>query len=171
VVGGYGNVLAQIFRRNYPNYSAGFSLNIPFRNRQAQGDYVADQLQIRQSELQFQKAVSQVRVDVKNAVIALEQARARYETAVATRKLAQETLEAERNRFRFGESTIPVVVQAQRDATTDQSLEVQAMANYTHAQIAFDLAVGRTLDINHIEVGEAVEGRVGRTSVIPDGVK
>src|SRR5271170_7158407 len=44
LVGGYSNMLAQIFRRNFPNYSVGFSLNIPFRNRAAQGDYVADQL-------------------------------------------------------------------------------------------------------------------------------
>ena len=171
VVGGYGNLLGQIFRRNFPNYSVGFSLNIPFRNRAAQGDYVADQLQLRQSELQLQKAVSQVRVDVKNSVIALNQARARYETAVATRKLAQETLEAERSRFRFGESTISVVVQAQRDVTLDQSIEVQSMANYTHAQIAFDEAVGRTLNVNHIEIGEAVVGQVSRTSSIPERVK
>ena len=171
VVGGYGNLLGQLFRRNYPNYSVGFSLNIPFRNRAAQGDYVADQLQLRQSELQLQKAVSQVRVDVKNAVIALNQARARYETAVATRKLAQETLEAERNRFRFGESTISQVVQAQRDVTLDQSLEVQAMANYTHAQIAFDEAVGRTLEVNHIQIDEAVVGQVARVSSIRERAK
>ena len=36
LAGGYGNLLGQIFRRNYPNYSAGFSLNIPLRNRAAQ---------------------------------------------------------------------------------------------------------------------------------------
>ena len=166
VVGGYGNVLGQIFRRNYPNYSVGFSLNIPFRNRAAQGDYVADQLQLRQSELQMQKAVSQVRVDVKNAVISLNQARARYETAVATRKLAQETLEAERNRFRFGESTIAQVVQAQREVTLDLSLEVQAMANFTHSQIAFDEAVGRTLAVNNIQIEEATAGQVSRMSAI-----
>ncbi len=33
--GGYSNLLAQIARRNYPNYSAGFSLNFPLRNRAA----------------------------------------------------------------------------------------------------------------------------------------
>src|SRR5262249_50634528 len=35
LAGGYGNLLAQIARRNYPNYSAGLSLNIPLRNRAA----------------------------------------------------------------------------------------------------------------------------------------
>jgi outer membrane protein len=169
-VGGYGNMLRQIFGRDYPNYSAGFSLNIPFRNRVAQADYVADQLSLRQSQLQYQKAVAQIRVDVKNAVIGLQQARARYETAVATRSLAQQTLEAEQNRFRFGESTIAIVVQAQRDLAADQSAEVQAMANYTHAKIAFDESVGQTLDVNNISMEEATAGRVARESAIPASV-
>jgi outer membrane protein len=166
-VGGYGNLLKQIFSRDYPNYSAGFSLNIPFRNRVAQADYATDQLQLRQSQLQYQKEVSQVRVDVKNAVIEVQQARARYETAVATRSLAQQTLEAEQNRFRFGESTIAIVVQAQRDLASDQSAEVQAMANYTHAKVAFDQAVGQTLDVNGISMEEAAAGHVARESTIP----
>ena len=40
--GGEGAVLLQELRRNFPNYAAGLSLNIPFRNRVAQADYVAD---------------------------------------------------------------------------------------------------------------------------------
>ena len=47
LAGGYGNLLGEIFRRNYPNYSAGISLNIPFRNRAAQADYVTSELEIR----------------------------------------------------------------------------------------------------------------------------
>ena len=169
-VGGYGNLLGQIFQRHFPNYSAGFSLNIPFRNRQPQADYVADQLTVRQSELQLQKAVNQVRVDVKNAVIGLQQARARYETAVATRTLAQQTLEAEQNRFRFGESSIALVVQAQRDLANNQEAEIQAMANYTHAKIAFDDAVGQSLEANNISMEEAASGHVARESTIPERI-
>jgi outer membrane protein TolC len=105
---------------------------------------------------------------VKNAVIGLQQARAQYETAVATRSLAQQTLEAEQNRFRFGESTIATVVQAQRDLATDQSAEVHAMANYTHAKVAFDEAIGQTLDVNNISMEEAAAGRVARESSIPE---
>ncbi|HTB20980.1 MAG TPA: TolC family protein [Bryobacteraceae bacterium] len=166
-VGGYGNLLGQIFGRDFPNYSAGLSLNIPFRNRVAQADYATDQLQLRQSQLLYQKEASQVRVDVKNAVIEVQQARARYENAVATRSLAQQTLEAEQNRFRFGESTIATVVQAQRDLAGDQSAEVQSMANYTHAKIAFDEAVGQTLEVNGISMEEAASGHVARESAIP----
>jgi outer membrane protein len=169
--GGYGNLSSQLLRRNFPNYSAGFSLSIPFRNRAAQADYVTDQLQLRQTELQLKRALNQVSVDVKNAVIGLQQARARYETAVNTRALAEQSLEAEQNRFKYG--AVPdatLVIQAQKDLATDQSLEVQAMANYTHAKIAFDDAVGRTLEANHITMTEAVSGRVAHKSVLPESV-
>jgi outer membrane protein TolC len=169
-VGGYGSLLGQIFRRNYPNYSAGFALNIPFRNRAAQGDYVADQLQYRQNELGLQKQVNQVRQDVKNAIVGLQQARARYETAVATRVLAQQTLDAEQLRFKFGESTIATVVQAERDLAGYQTSEIQAMANYTHARVSLDEAVGTTLEVNHISMDDAQSGKVARASVVPDNI-
>lgn len=168
LVGGYGNLLSQIFRRDFPNYSAGFSLNIPFRNRAAQADYVTDQLNLRQSELQLQRSIKQVRVDVKIAVVALQQARARYESARDTRLLAERSLEAEQTRFKFGESTVPLVVQAQRDLAGDQSAEIQSMANYTHARVAFDQAVGQTLEANGVSMDEAVSGRVARQSHIPE---
>jgi outer membrane protein len=169
-IGGNGNVLSQIFRRNFPDYSAGFSLNIPFRNRASQADYVTDQLQLRQTELQFQRTLNQVRVDVKTALIGLQQARARYQTAVDTRVLSEQSLKAEQSRFQYGVATVAQVIQAQKDLAQNQDAEVQAMANYTHAKIAFDLAMGRTLDVNHISMEEAVAGQVRRESVIPDSL-
>jgi outer membrane protein len=169
--GGNASVLAQAFRRNFPDYSAGFSLNIPFRNRAGQADYVTDQLQLRQSELQLQRTVNQVKVDVKTALIGLEQARARYQTARDTRALAEESLKAEQSRFQYGVSTVAQVIQSQKDLAVDQDAEVQAMANYTHARIAFDLAMGTTLEVNHISMEEAMVGQVQRESMIPAGVK
>lgn len=167
-IGGNGSVLAQIFRRNFPNYSAGLSLNIPFRNRAAQADYVTDELQLRQNELQLQRAVNQVRVDVKTELIGLQQAHARYESARDARALAEQSLSAEQQRFLSGVSTVELVIQAQRDLATDADAEVQSMANYAHAQLVFDLAMGRTLDANHVSMKEAEEGRVERLPVLPD---
>jgi len=170
-VGGYGNFVSQIFRRNFPNYSAGFSLNIPFRNRAAQADYVTDELQLRQSELQLQRLVNQVGVEVKNAVIGLRQARTRYETAVNTRTLGQQNLEAQQNMFKYGAvADATLVIQAQKDLVADETAEIQAMANYTHARIAFDEATGQTLAVNHISMQEAATGQVLRHSVIPEQV-
>lgn len=169
-LGGTGTVFGQIFGRDFPNYSAGLSLNIPFRNRSAQADYVTDQLQLRQSELQMQRAVNQVRVDVKTNLINLQQARARYETAVATRKLSEESLDAEKKRFNYGVGSVALVIAAQQQLAADQDAEVQSMANYTHAKIAFDEALGQTLQVNDVSMEEARSGRVARESAIPANV-
>ncbi|MEO7142731.1 MAG: TolC family protein, partial [Bryobacteraceae bacterium] len=169
-IGGYGDFLGQIFRRNFPDYSVGVSLNIPFRNRAAQADYATDQLNLRTSELQLQRSVNQVGVDVRNAAIGLRQAHARFEIAVQTRQLAEQTLKAEQMKYQLGDSTVFLVIQAQRDLVTAQDDEVQAMANYSHARIAFDQALGVTLDTNHISLGEASAGRVERQSSLPDSV-
>ncbi|MGA3185774.1 MAG: TolC family protein [Bryobacteraceae bacterium] len=168
-IGGYGNLLAQEARRNFPNYSAGFSLSIPLRNRQAQADYAMDQLTLRRSELQLQRLVNQIRVDVRNALIGLQQARSRYETAVATRVLAEQSLKAEQDKFKYGATgtDVTTVIQAQKDLVNDQTLEAQAMANYTHARISFDQSLGRTLSVNDVSMDEAVSGRVTRESVLP----
>src|SRR5579871_4784085 len=135
LAGGYGNLLEQIARRNFPNYSAGLSLNIPLRNRAAQSDYVTSLLEIRQNELNLQKNINQVRVDVQNAVIGLQQARARYDASVKAQDLQQQTLAADQRKYQLGAGTVFQVIQDQRDLATSESSEVQSMANYTHARI------------------------------------
>jgi hypothetical protein len=42
------------------------------------------------------------------------------------------------------------------------------MANYTHAKVAFDDAMGRTLEENGISLEEAKSGQVARRSSIPE---
>jgi len=167
LVGGYGDLLSQILRRDYPNYSAGISLNIPLRNRAAQADYATSLLQLRTSELNLRKNINQIRVDVQNGMIGLQQARARYEAAVKSRVLQEQTLAGDQKRYALGATVAFQVVQDQRDLANAQSSEVQSMANYTHARIAMDQALGATLDVNGISIDEALKGQVSQASALP----
>jgi outer membrane protein len=167
LAGGYGNLLAQIFRRNYPNYSAGFSLNIPLRNRAAQADYAISALELRQNELNIRRSLNQVRVDVQNAVIGLDQAKARYEAAARARVLSEQTLSADQRKLELGASTPFQVIQDQRDVAAALSSEIQAIANFTHARIAYDDALGKTLEVNNVVVSDALKGRVATISSLP----
>jgi len=167
LIGGNGTLLGQIFRRNFPNYSAGVSLNIPLRNRANQSDYVTTALELRQDELTLQKAVNQVRVDVQNAIIGLRQARVRWDSAVKARILQQQTLDADKKKYTLGAGTVFQVVTDQQTLAAAESTETQAVANYSHARIAFDQAMGTTLDVNHISLDEARSGKVARQSVLP----
>ncbi len=168
-VGGYGNVLGQLFSRNFPTYSIGLQLNLPLRNRAAQADYATAVLQLRQNELGLQKQINQIRVDVSNALIALQQARAQYQAATQTRILDEQALDAEQKKFQLGSSTPFLVIQAQRDLATARQGEVAALTAYGLARVQLDQVTGDTLDKNSVQIEEAKAGKVARPSnpVIP----
>lgn len=154
-LGGYGNALAQIFRRNFPDYSVGFQLNIPIRNRTAQADFIRDQLQLRQQEINAQRQINEVRVNVQNALTALIQARARYQAAVKERVLQEQTLDAENKKYALGASTAFQVVQTQRDLAQAQASEVSALAGYNRARVQLDLQTAQILSKYRVEMAEA----------------
>ena len=159
-LGGYGSVLGQIFGRNFPDYSAGFNLNIPLRNRAAQADYATAQLNLRQNELLYLRQVNQVRVDVQNALVGVRQARAQYQAAEKTRILQEQTLDAEQKKYALGASTVFLVIQAQRDLATAEGTRVQALAGYARARTQLNLTTGQTLEAGNIELDEAKKGAI-----------
>jgi outer membrane protein TolC len=163
-VGGYGNALGQIFSRNFPNYAIGVQLNIPLRNRVAQADVIRDELQVRQTEVRLRQLENQVRLEVENALVALDRARASYNAAVETRQLQEEALAAEQERYSVGASTSFFVIQYQRDLAQARSTEVATEGNYAKARTALNRAIGTTLADNNVEVDDAYHGRVNRPS-------
>ena len=163
-LGGLGSAMSQIFRRNFPDYQVSLNLSIPLRNRQAQADLTATLLEQRQSQIQLRQTENSIRVEVQNALIGLQQAKARYEAAKKGLELQEQTLEAEQKKFDLGASTIFLVVQAQRDVALARSQEIAAMNNYAIAKIDLDTALGRTLEANNITLSEALEGAVQRSA-------
>lgn len=157
-LGGAGTLLSQLFARNFPNYSVGFQLNVPLRNRVAQADVVRDQLDIRQSQVRLHNVEQQVRLEIESALIALTRARTAYQAAVETRQLQQEALDAERERYAVGASTSYFVIQNQRDLTQAKTTEVIARGNYAKARAALDRALGATLENNKINVADVLRG-------------
>lgn len=169
-IGGYPGVLGQIFRRNFPDYNVQFQLNIPIHNRQARADYANDLLRLRQQELRQQATVNNVRVEVQNALIGLQQARAGYQSAMKARIFAEQTLDAEQKKYALGASTIFLVIQAQRDLAVAQAAEVNALSSYSRARVSLDQSLGVTLDVNNVSIDEARKGSVSKPpSTVPMG--
>jgi outer membrane protein len=167
LVGGIGNALGQVLRRNYPTDSIGTFGQATIHNRQAQADYAIDQLSLRQQQLITAKDMNQAQVDVANSVVALRQARARYEAAVQSRILQEQLYEAEEKKFNLGASTPYNVVVQQRDLATSQAAELAARVTYQSARISLDQTTGTTLDVNHVSLTEAEAGRISQPSSLP----
>ncbi|HSP67616.1 MAG TPA: TolC family protein [Bryobacteraceae bacterium] len=169
LVGGYGNILSQLFGVPNVNYQIGFTLNIPLRNRSAQAAYITQDLQLRQSELGIQKEVNQIRMDVQNALIAVKNARARYQSATKASALAEAVLDSEQKKYALGASTSYAVVQHQTDLANARQAEVAALSAYALAKLQLDQATGTILENNNVMLDEAKNGRLSKTpSRIPD---
>ncbi len=160
--GGYGGALGQVFRRNYPTYSVGVQMTLPLRNRVAQADAVRDELQLRQAQIRRQQLEDQARLEVADAQVSTQQARAAYEAAVQSRILQEKSVAVEQQKFDVGVSTNFLVIQYQSYLAQARSTEVAAKGAYSKARIALERATGRILETNHVSIDEAYQGRVSR---------
>ncbi len=166
-VGGVGTALGQIFRNNFPTQNVGAYGQIQVYDRVAEADYAIDQLQIRQQQLSLARDFNQAQVVIANSVVALRQARARYEAAGQSLILQQRLYDAEQKRFAVGESTTYNVSQQQRDFVNAQAAQLSALVSWQSARISLDQTIGATLEVNHVSLEQAQSGRVARASALP----
>ena len=164
---GFTNAQSQIFQNQFPAYTAGLNVNLPFRNRANQAVNQRAILDLRQLETQMQQLKNAAVVDVRNTYIALEQGRVQVATASEARKLQQQTFDAEQKKYQLGASTVYQVILTQRDLVTAQGAELRALANLLEAKAAYERAVGRTLDVNRVTIADAKHGEVERDTLIP----
>src|SRR5208337_3219048 len=143
------------------------TVSIPIRNREAQAEAGTALFQERQYRVQLQQKINQVQQDVRNAVIAVTQARAQIDAAKESTALYKETLAGEQKKFQLGESTPFLVIQAERDLAAQKGAEAQARDAYAKALTQFAQATATVLDKYHIEIAEAKTGQVTRAMNIP----
>jgi outer membrane protein TolC len=164
---GVSQALTQTIQGHYPDYSFGVNLSIPIRNRSAQADAARALLERRQLETQFQQYKNNIAQQVRNAVIGVIQAKAQIEAARKAVTLAKQTLDAEQKKFQLGESTVFLVIQAQRDLSTAEGNEVAARSTYAKALTGFQQQTATILNQYHVEMSDAVSGHVVHSPNIP----
>ena len=159
-VTGFGDVFTRTFNGSSPDYSVGFNLSIPLRNRVAQADQVRSELEFGQAELHLQQLQNQVGIEVRNAQFALMQNRARVVSARKGVEVAQHTLEIEQKKLTLGASTSLQVLQVGRDLAVAESNLVTATTAYAKSRVELDRSIGATLVTNGISIDDAETGVV-----------
>src|SRR5260370_20609270 len=159
--------LGDMFTGVFPEYNAQLSLTIPIRNRQAQSDNVTALLTARQDEVRYRQVVNNVAIDVHNTQIVLEQARVTLQAAAKTRDLDQQTLDAEQKQYQLGASTLFNIVSDQNTLAAAASAEVRARINLAEAQVNFDRAMGRPLEVYNITIANTKSGQTPKDTLIP----
>jgi outer membrane protein TolC len=163
--GGLGDAFGQLFGYEFKGYSVGFNLQIPLRNRAAQGEHALAITEEQQAQNRINAMMQQIALEVRNTLTQVEMNRARIEAAAKARELSERRLDAEQKKFELGASTIRFVLEEQRNVTQAQTNEIAALVNYTKALVDFDRAIGMTLRRNNIEIERTLNpGLALRTS-------
>ena len=146
------DAFGQLFGYGYTGYSVGLSVQIPLRNRAAQGENARAMTDERIAEQRITSQAQQIALEVRNALTQVDMNRARIEAATKASELSERRLEAEQKKFDLGASTIRFVLEEQRNVAQAQTDELQAIVNYTKALVDIDRAMGMTLKKNNIEI-------------------
>jgi len=162
-----GSTLNKLVNSTAPDKGAGFTLNIPIRNRQAEALQVRSELEYRQAQMRLQQIENQVRIEVRNAQFSVTQNRSAVEAAQAAVELAKQSLDAEQKKFRLGASTSTLVLQNESGLATAESNLLSAQAAYEKAQIELDRATGLLLEHTGIVMSDAEKGEVTHMPKVP----
>jgi outer membrane protein len=140
-------------------YQGGVQLTLPLRNRIAQADSARDSFQLRQAQGRTAKLENDIRQQIENAAIAVENGHQAYAAAVESRNYQQQLLQAEIDKFAVGASTNFMIVQDQAYLAQARSTEVAARSDWMKAQLALDRALGNLLEKNSVVFDDVIRGR------------
>lgn len=150
--GGLGESLSEVPKfRNY-NWSVGLTYSIPLFNRAAKAGYGTAILEREKAELAVQNAEQTVRVDVRNAVRAVESGVKRVAAAHSSTILQRKKLEAEQKKFDNGMSTSFEVLTFQNDLQDAQLSEIRALLDYQKGLADLERAQGTLLEARGLKL-------------------
>ncbi len=165
--GGFGDDLSRMLYARYPTYEGGINFTLPIRNRAAEAANATAQLNQRQQVVQYKQTQSTIVLSVRQTLITLEQDRAAIAAAEEARTLQQQSYDDEVKRLQLGTSTAFTVIQKQQLLTAAEGVELRDRINLIEAELNFNQAMGRTLDVHHIIVAGAGPGSLYHTPNIP----
>jgi len=124
----------------------GLNIEYPPLNRGAQGRHLRAVLTRQQAREAIGNLSQLIEVDVRTAYLEIARSQEQVAATAATRKLQEEKLRSETEKFRLGKSTSLLVAQAQRDLVSSQIAEVQAVVNYLQSFVEMYRQEGSLLE-------------------------
>jgi len=141
----FGESLAHMGQRGY-DVLVGVNFEYPPLNRGAQAQYS----QARLTRDQLNEAVTNlaqlVQSDVRGAYVSVIRTQEQTSATAVTRRLQEEKVRAETEKFRVGKSTSLLVAQVQRDLLSSRINEIQAVVNHLIALVEFYRLEGSLLE-------------------------
>jgi outer membrane protein TolC len=166
-IGGPGTGLHNTFDNSSPDKGFGFNITIPIRDRYAQSVQERSLMEYRQAELRLEQLHTEIRMQVVNAMFALNNDRAQVRAALAARDYAQQSLDAEQKKLHLGASTTANVLLQDRSLAGMEDNLIAAHAAYAKDRSGLYQTLASTLQHYNINLTEAASGTVTTTPVVP----
>ena len=154
--GGFNRSMANMFRRDAPNFSIGATISFPLRNRTAKANLDGAQIQRDQLDAQLRGQEQTVIVEVRNAVQAVETSRQRVLTARRARESAEIQLDGERKLYDAGRSTTFLLFQRENALTNARNSEIRAETDYNKAIADLQRVTSTAFRANNILIDSPV---------------
>ena len=151
-IGGYGQSLTNLFRNEYRSFRFGVTISLPIGNRTAKAQLGRAIVEGKQVDVERQRAVQNIEVEVRNALQAVETARRRFDAARNSRLDAEMQNTGERRRFEAGLSTNFLVLDRQNALSSARGRELKALTDYNKAMTELQRALSTTLSTNNISI-------------------
>ncbi len=149
---GLGDAAEQVFNFDFPAWTAGLTFSVPIGNHQAKELLVRTRWDRDRTGAQLEALKQQITREVRFAVRSLEDGAAAIDAAVASRRLAERNLEAEKTKFDNGLSTNFQVSEIQDALATAQFAEIQARVGYRQAIATYYASTGTFLEAKNVEI-------------------
>ena len=130
----FGDAIQNIDGDGY-DATVGIRAEYALGNRQSDANHRRARANQRQANESIRNLVQLVELDVRTAYTEARRAEQQIEASAATRRLQEEALRAETEKFEVGLSTVLEVSQVQRDLLESQIAEVGAVIDYRKAVI------------------------------------
>ena len=143
--GSVGDAYSRLVSNDFSSYNFGVQLNVPLANAGAQSNYTASRIATAEAELNHRQLLSNVTLEVRQAVANLLSTRELLDTTRIARELAAENLRNQEKRHEVGMATTKDLLDYQARLATSQAAEVQAKIGYANSVAAWLRAEGSLL--------------------------
>lgn len=143
---------ARLTGGDFQSYSFGLQLEVPIDNAAAKSQHTRARIETNQAELNHRELLSQVTLEVRQAVADVLSGRQRITASRVARELAEENVRNQQKRYEVGMATTKDLLDFQQRLTEARVAEVQAHLDYAISVAQWRRSKGELLDHYRIVV-------------------
>jgi HAE1 family hydrophobic/amphiphilic exporter-1 len=152
IVGGSFRSVRNIFSPKAANFSAGVTINFPFKNKVAEAELARVDIERRQVDTQIKIQELQVYTEVRNALQNVESAAKKMNSARKARENAEIQLQGEKDLFDTARSSRFLLFQRENSLVNARNAEINSQIEYNKALASLQQTTSTTLQANSITI-------------------